>query len=689
MRMKDYQTGQLRNVALLSHQGAGKTTFTESLLLTSGAINRAGRVEDGNTVADFEEEEIARQLSLSTGVVALEHRGCKFNVLDTPGTFDFVGEVLQALRVSDGALFLIDAVSGVEVGTELTWGHAGTEIPRMVLATKMDRENASFERALNSLNEHFDAQFVPLMIPIGSQNDFEGVVDVVKLKAYMGEKGSEADVPADMADVVEEAQMQVVEAAAEGDDELIEKYLEGEDLSPEEVTRGLRASIAMGSAVPVLAVSGLTSVGVRAAMNAIADYMPAPSESVVATSKASGEEETLDADVGAPLSALIFKTVVDPYGKQSYFRVYSGALESDSRVLNVDTGEEERLGQLSVPQGKTQIPVSRIIAGDIGVVAKLSETMTNQTLCDKDHPVKLDEIEFPAPIFSVAVSPKTKADSAKMGAGLSRLVEEDPTFEWHLEHSTRQTILSGMGDAHIDIACRRLERKFGVAVLTNVPKVPYRETITRTAEEMYRHKKQTGGSGQFAQVTLRLDPAETDTGFSYEWEVFGGAISQSFRPSIEKGIRSVLEDGVIAGYPIVDVSVAVTDGKEHPVDSKDIAFQIAGREGFKAAFMRSGPVLLEPICDVEINVPDEYMGDILNDMNSRRGRVLGMGQQVGRSIVTAQVPLAEMQRYSTSLRAITQGRGVYTMKITSYERVPAHLAEEIVAQAKQEAQENG
>jgi elongation factor G len=492
-----------------------------------------------------------------------------------------------------------------------------------------------------------------------------------------------------MADAVEEARMALIEAAAESDEALIEKYLNDEELTADEIVRGLKGSIAVGSAVPVLAAAAVSGVGVRAVMDAIVAYMPAPAESVTVTNAATGEEEILASDLSAPLAVLVFKTTVDPYGKQSYFRVYSGALESDSRVLDVDADEEERIGQLSFSQGKEQVPVGRVVAGDIGVVPKLSEALTGHTLCDRDYPVRLAGIDFPIPIFSVAVMPKTKADSAKMGAGLSRLVEEDPTFEWHLERSTRQTILSGMGDAHIDIGCRRLARKFGVEVVTSVPKVPYRETITRTAEDTYRHKKQTGGAGQFAQVSMRLDPVEADAGFQYEWEVFGGAISTSFRPSIEKGIRSVLEGGVIAGYPVVDVHVAITDGKEHPVDSKDIAFQIAGREGFKSAFMQAGPVLLEPICDVAINVPEEYMGDILNDLNTRRGRVMGMDQQGGRSIVTAQVPLAEMQRYSTRLRAITQGRGLYTMQIMSYEQVPSHLTEEIIATAKREAEETG
>ena len=681
--MKDYQTEQLRNVALLSHGSAGKTTFTESMLYATGAVSRAGRVENGNTVADFETEEIERQISLNTAIVPVEWNGHKINVLDVPGTLDFVGEIRQAIRVADGALFLVDPVAGVEVGTELTWQYADEyHLPRLAVVNKMDRENASFQRALDSLKEQFDANFVPLMLPIGSQSNLKGVVDLVKMKASMGTEAKEVDIPADMADAVEEARLQLVEAAAESDDALIIKYLEGEELSDQEIIAGLRESVAAGNVVPVLCASGVLGIGVRSVMQAVLNFLPAPPSSVTGINLLTDKEEELEASPSAPLAALVFKSTVDPYGKLSYFRVYSGSLASDSRVFNVDTREEERIGQLAIPRGKEQFPVARVTAGDIGVVTKLSNTQTGHTLSDKDHPVKLAGARFPEPIYSVAVSPKTKADSAKMGTSLSRLVEEDPTFEWHTEPSTRQTILSGMGDAHIDIGCRRLKRKFGVEVVTSIPKVPYLETITRKAEIMYRHKKQTGGAGQFAQVTMRLEPVEQGAGFVYEWQVFGGAISSSFRPSIEKGIRSVLENGVLAGYPISDVFVAVTDGKEHPVDSKDIAFQIAGRECFKRAFMEAGPILLEPIYDVTVIVPEEYMGEVLSDMNTRRGRVMGMEQQHGRSIVRAQVPLAEMQRYSTDLRAFTQGRGLYTMAFSRYEMVPSHLAENIIATAE-------
>ncbi len=686
--MKDYKTEQLRNVVLLSHGSAGKTSLVESMLFASGATNRIGRVENGNTVSDFDEEEIERKISLNTAIVPVEWSGVKINVLDTPGTLDFIGEIRQAICVADGALFLIDSVSGVEVGTELTWGYADDQhLPRIAMINKMDRENANFERALDLLKTKFTAHFVPLMLPIGSQTNFKGVVDLVKMKALLGEDGHEAAIPPDMDDQVQEARMQLVEAAAESNDELIMKYLDGQELSPAEVIDGLRGSVQSGSVVPVLCAAGLSGIGTRAIMNAIIHYLPAPTAPHKAIHVATNQEQSLAATADAPLTALVFKTTIDPYGKLSYFRVSSGALESDSRVFNTNIQEEERLGQLFVPRGKEQIPVSRLVAGDIGVVAKLSNTSTGHTLCDKGMQFKLPGMQMPTPIYSVAVSPKTKADSAKMGASLSRLVEEDPTFEWHTEMSTRQTIFSGMGDTHVDIGCRRLKRKFGVEVITAVPKVPYREAITRKADTMYRHKKQTGGAGQFAQVSLRLEPVESGTGLVYEWEVFGGAVSSSFRPSIEKGVRSVMEIGVLAGYPINDIFVAVTDGKEHPVDSKDIAFQIAGREAFKQAFLQAGPVLLEPICDVTVTVPEEYMGDVLSDMNTRRGRVMGMEQIQGRSVVKAQVPLAEMQRYATDLRAFTQGRGLYTMQIVYYDTVPKNLADEIIASSKKEGEQ--
>ena len=688
--MKEYKVDQLRNVALLAHGSAGKTSLAEAMLFNTGAISRMGRVDDGNTVADFDEEEMRRKISLSTAVIPCEWNGHKLNVLDTPGYMEFVGEVKAAISVVEGVLIVVDAVGGVEVGTELVWGHADERnLPRMVFINKMDRENANWERVLQALNEAFDVRFIPIQLPVGQESAFQGIVDLVSMSAYLGSEGKRGEIPAELQDQAEEYRLQLVDAAAESDDELIEKYFDEGDLSEEEIRRGLKTGVAQGTLVPVLCGSATQNVGIKALLDAVAFYLPSPLDVQPISAKhlATGEESPLEANVAGPLAALVWKTMADPYvGKLTYFRVYSGALESDSRVFNARSGEEERLGQLYCLRGKEQIPVDRIVAGDIGGVAKLGGVSTRDTLCDKDHPLLLPVPEFPAPVFDVAVTPKTKADSAKMGAALTRLCEEDPTLHWRQEPSTRQTILSGMGESHVDIAVRRLESKFGVGVEISTPKVPYRETVTKTTVAQYRHKKQTGGAGQFAEVHIRLEPLPRDTGFEYVWEVFGGAISSSFMPSIEKGIKQVMEQGVIAGYPVVDVKVAVVDGKEHPVDSKDIAFQIAGREVFKLAVQNAGPVLLEPIMDVVITVPEQYMGDVLGDLNTKRARVQGMDQQRGWSVVTAQVPLAEMQRYATDLRSITQGRGYFTMKLSHYEEVPAHLAQGIIEAAKREAE---
>jgi elongation factor G len=687
--MKEYKVDQLRNVALLAHGSAGKTSLVEAMLFNTGATSRLGRVDDGNTVADFDEEEIRRKISLGTAIVPCEWNGHKLNVLDTPGYMEFVGGVKAAINVVEGVLILLDAVGGVEVGTELVWGHADElNLPRMVFINKMDRENVDFERALQELSEKFEARFIPIQLPIGRESSFQGVVDLVGMRAYMGNKGKQGEIPSQVEGQVEDCRLQLIEAAAESDDELIEKYFDQGELGEEEVRRGLKAGIAGGTIVPVLCGSATENIGIQALLDAITLYMPSPLDGrpVHGKNLATDEESPLEISEAGPLAALAWKTLADPYvGKLTYFRVYSGTIESDSRVFDPRSGEEERLGQLYCLRGKEQIPVSRVLAGDIGGVAKLSGVSTGDTLCDKDRPIVLPVPEFPSPVFDVAVTPKTKADSAKMGAALTRLCEEDPTLHWRQEPSTRQTILSGMGESHVDIAVRRLESKFGVGVETSTPKVPYRETVTKTALAQYRHKKQTGGAGQFAEVHVRVEPLPRDSGFEYVWEVFGGAISSSFRPSIEKGVKQVMEQGVVAGYPVVDVKLAVVDGKEHPVDSKDIAFQIAGREVFKLAVLDAGPVLLEPIMDVAVTVPEQYMGDVLGDLNTKRARVQGMDQQRGWSIVTAQVPLAEMQRYATDLRSITQGRGYFTMTLSYYEEVPAHIAHDIIDAAKREA----
>lgn len=688
--MASYTTAQLRNVTLIGHSSSGKTTLAEAMVFNTGATSRRGRVEDGTTVADWDEEAIRRRISVGSAVVPCEHKGHKINVLDTPGFIDFVGETKGAIAVADAGVVVIDPVSGVEVGTELGWGYLDErELPRVVFVNKMDRENAQFSRALDNLREVFSGTIVPVQMPVGEGSDFKGVIDLVGMKAFMGEGATASEIPGSMASEVEDARTQLIEAAAEGDDELIMKYLEGEELTAEEINRGLKAGISAGKIIAVFCGSAANNVGIRPFMDAIVAFIPDPASKPIVAQRPDGTEETLKADATGPLAALVFKTVADPYvGKMSYFRVFSGVMRGDSRVYSMPSATEERVSQVFNPRGKEQLPTTEITAGDIGVVNKLAVTATNNTLCDRGHQLTITPPVYPDPLYSVSVTPKTKADSAKMGPTLNRITEEDPTLQVRTEQGTGEVILSGMGEVHLDLAIRRMESKFGLGLATAVPKVPYNESITRSASDYHRHKKQTGGAGQFGEVHMEIKPLERGAGFEFDTtRVFGGAIQNSFFPSIEKGIRSRLEHGPLAGYPVVDVRCEVYDGKMHPVDSKDIAFQIAGREVFKKTFLAAGPVLLEPIMDVTITVPEEYMGDIMSDLNTRRGRVQGMEQSKGKGIITAQVPLAEMQRYAIDLRSITQGRGVYSMKFSHREPVPAHIAEGVIAAAKREREE--
>ncbi len=687
--MKDYHTEQLRNIVLLGHGSSGKTSLAEAMLYTSGAVNRMGNVEEGTTVADYDEEERRRNISLNLALVPVEWAGHKINVLDTPGYTDFIGEAKSAVRVADAAVVVVDAVSGVEVGTELVWRFAEERaLPRLVVINKINRENVDVNRTLEELHETFGENFVVTHLPIGAAEQCSGVVDVVNMQALMGPEGTPDDIPTDLVDQTEDARVQLIEAAAEADDELIMKYLEGEELSEEEIRRGLRAAILEGAAIPVMVTAATANIGTRAVLETLVNYAPSPADREGEVAEGPDGEETITADSDGPLAALVFKTTADPYvGKLTYFRVFRGVMASDTRVLNTRTGDEERLGQLYVMRGKEQISVSQLQAGDVGAVAKLTDTLTGDTLCDQEHPVTLPGPEFPSPVYSVAVSPRSKADQAKLGPTMTRICEEDPTLRWRQEPSTKQMLLEGMGGAHVDIAVRRMSNRFDVEVDTSTPKVPYRETVTRTYGDRYRHKKQTGGAGQFAEVHLRLEPLPRGSGFEYEWAVSGGAISTGFQGSIEKGIRQVMQQGVIAGYPVVDVRAVVYDGKEHPVDSKDIAFQIAGREVFKRVMRGAGPTLLEPIYTVSVTVPEEYTGDIIGDLNTRRAQVLGMDQRAGKTVINARAPFAEMQRYATDLRSLTQGRGLFLMAFDHYEPVPSHLMEEIV-QAHQREQES-
>jgi elongation factor G len=690
--MANFTTEHLRNIVLIGHGSSGKTTLAEAMLFDTGVLSRRGRVEDGTTVADWDEEAIRRKLSVAASVVACEHKGSKLNILDTPGFLDFAGEAKGAVSVADAGLVLVDPVSGVEVGTELGWSYLDErELPRAVFVNKMDRENAQFDRVVGLLREAFSGTIVPTFLPIGEGSEFKGVVDVIALKAYMGEAATVAEIPASMSSAVETARTQLVEAAAEGDDELIMKYLDGEELTADEIARGLRTGIANGAIVPVFCGSAVNNLGMRPLMDALVAYMPSPAQRPpVAAKRPNDEEVALTADAAGPLAVFVWKTVADPYvGKISYYRVVSGTLHGDTRLWSLPSANEERIGQIFYPRGKEQLATTELVAGDIGGVTKLANTGTNDTLSEKANSFALPQPVYPEPLYSVAISPKTKADSAKMGPALSRVTEEDPSLSWRQESGTNEIILSGMGEQHIELAVRRMETKFGVGLLTAVPKVPYRESITKSASDYHRHKKQTGGAGQFGEVHMEIKPLPTGSGFEFDTtRVFGGAIQNSFFPSIEKGIKSRLAEGPLAGYPVVDVRCEVYDGKMHPVDSKDIAFQIAGREVFKKTFLAAGPVLLEPIMDVRITVPEEYMGDIMSDLNTRRGRVQGMEQAKGKGIITASVPLAEMQRYAIDLRSITQGRGFYTMRVSHYDPVPSHIAEGIIAQAKKERVES-
>jgi elongation factor G len=683
--MKEYKTENLRNIALVSHSGAGKTTLVERLLFDTKVLTRMGNVQGGTTAMDFEEEEIERTASINTAIAPVEWNGTKLNFLDTPGYIDFVGEVLAALKVADTAVVVVEAVAGVEVGTELVWQYAGERgVPRILLANKMDRENVNLRRLMESIAT-LPGNLVQLQLPIGQGPDFKGIVDVVKQKAYLGEDGKEGDIPGDLADAAEEARMALVEAAAEGDDELMMKYFDDEELTEAEILGGLKKAMMAGSAVPILFAAPQPGIGVLQLVDYLVQLAPNPQEAgqFTATTPA-GEEVEYAVSDESPLAAFVFKTREDPYGKMSYLRIYGGTLESDSRVYNSAQESEVRIGGLQLLRGKEQLPVPRLHAGDIGAVVKLGETQTNDTLSTADRKLRLAPIPQLEPILSVAVHPVAQSDTAKLSTSLNRLAGEDPTLRWRNEPATRQMILSGMGNAHLDIAVKKARSKFGLNVTTSVPKIPYRETITRTHDAEYTHKKQTGGAGQYARVFLRVEAIDQDSDFEFASEVFGGAISAPFVAAVEKGCRQSLESGVVAGYPMTGVRAVVTDGKEHPVDSKEIAFQIAGRECFKKAALGAGPQLLEPIYEVTVTVPHDHMGDIMGDLNSRRARVLGMDQEGMKAMVRAEVPLAEMQTYSADLRSMTQGRGVYRMSFLRYGKVPTHLQEQIIAEAQKE-----
>ena len=686
--MKEYRTEAIRNVALVSHGGAGKTMLAEAFLYHAGATTRMGKVEDGTTVSDFDDEEVRRGISLYTTVLPVEYKDTKINFLDTPGFLDFIGEVISAMRVADSALVIIDSVAGVEVGTEITWQYCDRfNMPRMAVINKMERENANFQQALSSLESFSSIRVIPVQLPWGEKTGFQGVIDLLTMKAYKGEGKTCVEIPAEYQDAAETARQALIEAAAEGEDALLEKYLESGELNDEEILRGLKAAVKNCSFVPVFVASGGSSIGILPLLDAIVSILPSPADVAPALAVGKNGEETVKASDSGTLAAYVWKTTADPFvGKQTLFRVYAGTLTADSRVWNHQKNIEERLGTLYVIRGKENTPTKIIHTGDIGSVPKLTETSTGNTLTDRHHPLALPEPQYPGALYRVAVNPKTQGDSTKISPTLTRLCEEDHTLSWHMDQATNQTILQGMGDQHIDVVIRRAEHKFQTNMTVEEPRVPYREAITKKGQAMYRHKKQSGGSGQFGEVHLRIEPIE-ESEFEFVNDVFGGSVSTSYMPAIEKGVRAVMKEGVMAGFPISNVRVSVFDGKEHPVDSKPIAFEIAGREAFKLAFQEAGPVLFEPIMNVQISVPEENMGDVMGDLNTRRARVQGMNAERGISVVSAHVPLAEMLRYTTQLRSMTSGRGYFSMDFDHYDVVPAHLAQDVIAAHKKEKKE--
>jgi elongation factor G len=679
--MKDYPPDKIRNIALVGHGATGKTALAEALLFASGATTRLGNVEQGTTVSDWDPDEQRHGFSLNLSIVPVAWAEHKINAIDTPGYMDFMGEPKCALRAVELALITVDAVSGMQVGTEFAWRFAEEQsLPRAAIINRMDRDNADFNTALSQLQEAWGTGCIALQIPIGSQSDFKGVVDLLTMKAYMGDQGEEADIPADLADEAESLREKVIEAAAETDDALITKYLEGQELSPEELANGLRDGIASGRVFPVFAGSATAMTGVRRLADAITELFPSPANRPL---DIDGKE--VPSDPSQPLTALVFKTAADPYvGRLTYFRVFSGSFKSDSHVWNSNRNADERIGAVYHITGKEQEQVPAINAGDIGAVAKLAETQTGDTLCDRESPITLPGIEFPEPAFSAAITPKTKADLDKMGTSLNRIVEEDPSLRLERNASTGEMILSGLGDSHVAVALEKIQRKFSVELESHTPRVPYQETIQGSAQAEYTHKKQTGGHGQFARVALKVEAQPRGNGFEFVDEIVGGVVPRQYIGSVEKGVSESLSEGIVAHYPVVDVKVTLFDGKEHPVDSSDIAFKLAASQAFKAAAKDAGPVLLEPIMNMEITVPEPNTGDIISDLNGKRAKVMGMNPAGAMTVVEAQAPLAEVQHYSADLRSMTQGRGFYSMSFSHYEEVPAHLAQKVVEESERE-----
>ena len=686
--MQKYRTDQIRNIVLLSHGGAGKTSLAEAMLFDSGAINRLGKVDEGTSTSDWDPDEQKRTISINTSLIPVAWQNSKINVLDAPGYADFIGEMKSAVAVADTAVILICAASGVEVGTEMVWRYAvEAGLPKMVMFNRIDRDNADFQRVLEQAQAQLSSHCVAVQIPVGAQANFQGVIDLINQKAYLGQEGKEEAIPADLSDEVADYREKLIEAIAETNDDLLTKYLEGEALSDEELHSALREAVAQGSIIPVAVGSATQNVGVRAFMDSVIALLPGPEgrPAVMASAGEDGKELELASDPTGALAAFIFKSTADPYvGKLSFFRVFNGTLKSDSQVWNANKGKLERVGQLLMVRGKNQEPVQEVTAGDLGAVAKLTDTTTNDTLCIKEQPIMLPPTSFPMPLFRVAVHAKTKADLDKLSNSLSRLVEEDLTLQVYKDPDTAETIMAGIGESHVDVAIEKMKRKFGADVAAGLPRVSYKETITLSAKAEYKHKKQTGGHGQYGHVLIELQPLPRGSGVEFTDRVVGGSVPKNYIPAVAKGVQSTVHEGVLAQFPMVDIRVTLYDGSYHPVDSSDMAFQIAGSQALKLGVEKAQPTLLEPVMSLQVRVPDSIMGDAISDLNTKRAKVSGMTPVDGTTVIEALAPLSELQRFATDLRSISQGRGSFTMEFSHYEEVPGHLTAKVIEQTKKD-----
>lgn len=689
--MKQFQPENIHNVVLLSHSGAGKTSLSEAILFTSGEIKRLGRVDADSTTSDFDPDEIKRKISINLTPLPCQWQDKKINLVDVPGYSDFVGEVRAAVRICEGAIVLISAAAGIKVGTEQVWAYSeDVGLTRLIFINKMDRENANFNKTVEQIQSNFGNKCIPIQVPVGAYNDFKGIVDLLTLKCYIGDKSEETEIPESLKEQVDSMREKMVEAIAEVDDVLIEKYLGGEEISQEELAASLKRAVLSGKIVPILAGSALQNVAVRQLLDAVCSYLPSASEVDIVTSDDSKITD-IKPDQQSPLAALVFKTSADPYvGKLTHFRVFSGVIDSNSQVWNANQNNVERIGQLFIIRGKNQDPVSQIGAGDIGAVAKLNTTITGDTLGIQDKPIKIKATTFPEPVYSVAVHPKTKADLDKLGSALMRLTEEDLTLRMHRDSDTHETILSGMGDTQLDVAAEKMQRKFGVGVELTTPKVPYKETITQQARAEYKHRKQSGGHGQYGHVLMELTPLPRNSENEFASTVVGGSVPKNYIPAVHKGVNEAIKEGVLAGFPVVSVKANIYDGSYHPVDSSEICFKIAGAGAFKRGLSAGHPILLEPIMDMKVIVPGDFTGDIISDMNTKRARVQGMNPSGGNNVIEAQAPLAEVQHYAIDLKSITQGKGAFTMEFSHYEEIPAHTSQKIIdeCQAKKEAEKS-